>query len=183
MRTSESICSLAHSSPVRERQREGERRGEGWPIYLQSLLPPLLMFASPHFCLALPLPFFLWQIEAQGRNVAWLNTSDSDVLPVVFSLIGSSKAATTQAWPRRRDPTGFFHSFLILSCISNSSQSWPTFPIQMCDETTTCDKTFKEGKLWQRVSLVKMLAKLPMRTVEEDGRMKEAEIFPFPATM
>lgn len=151
MRTSESICSLAHSSP----EREAERWGEGWPIYLQSLLPLLLMFASPHFSLALPLPFFLWQIEAQGRNVAWLNISDSDFLPVVFSLIGSSKAAVSQAWPRRCDPIGFCHSFLILSCFSNTGQSWPTFPSICVIKKTTSERTWKDG--WQRGSWVKKM--------------------------
>lgn len=162
MRTSESICSLAHSSPERERQRErqreGERWGEGWPIYLQSLLPPLLMFASPHFSLALPLPFFLWQIEAQGRNVAWLNISDSDFLPVVFSLIGGSKAAVSQAWPRRCDPIGFYHSFLILSCISDTGQSWPTFP-SICEIKKTTSETNEKMERYDRGSWVKMIEK------------------------
>lgn len=145
MRTSESICSLTQQSRERERQREGERWGEGWPIYLQSLLPPVLMFASPHFSLALPPPFFLWQIKAQGRNMAWLNISDSDFLSVVVGLIGGSKAAMSQAWPRRCD-IGFYHSFLILSCISNIGQSWPTFP-SICEIKR---KHQRDGKLWSR---------------------------------
>lgn len=72
----QNLSAVSHTVVLRERQREGGRWGEGWPIYLHSLLPPLLMFASPHFSLALPLPFFRWQIEAQGWNVAWLNISD-----------------------------------------------------------------------------------------------------------
>lgn len=144
MRTSESICSLAHSSPERGRGRKreigegggggGGGRGGGWAIYLQSLLSPLQMFVSPPFSVSLPPPFFLWQIEAQKQNVAWLNISVWDFLPVVFSLIGSSKATMSQAWPRRSDPIRICHCFLFLSRISNIGQSWPTFSVHRCDK-------------------------------------------------
>lgn len=38
-----------------------------------------------------------------------------------------------QAWPRRRDPTRFYHSLLILSCISNPNPILAHFPIHMYD--------------------------------------------------
>lgn len=47
----QNLSAVSHTvpSPEREEEEEGGRWGEGWPIYLRSLLPPLLMFASPHF--------------------------------------------------------------------------------------------------------------------------------------
>lgn len=70
MRTSESICSLAHrpESPERDGRvvvvvvsgRVGEARvGGGSDQFIFSLLPPPLMFASPHLTLSVSLSLSL----------------------------------------------------------------------------------------------------------------------------
>lgn len=152
MRTSESICSLAHSSPERERQREGGEVGGGL-TNLSSVSPSSSsnVCISPFLSLSCSPTSFLSltdTVEAQGRNVAWLNISDSHFLPVVFSLIGGSKAAMSQARPRLCDPTGFYHSFLILSCIFKTLAH---FLIHMWDKDNIREKMEREGFGWKMV--------------------------------
>lgn len=126
MRTSESICSLTVQSP--------EREAEGGLTNLSSV--PLS--SSSNVCISsflscsLPLPLFLWQIEAQGENVSWLNISN--FLPLVFSLIGSSKdgyisCLAQTMWPHWVLP---FPSNFVLHF-----KRWPIlahFPIHMYDK-------------------------------------------------
>lgn len=80
----QNLSAVLHTAVPRGRQREGGREVGGGLTNLASVSPSSSsnVCISPFLSRSLPLPFFLWQIEAQGRNVAWLNTSD--FLPVVF---------------------------------------------------------------------------------------------------
>lgn len=124
MRTSESICSLAHRSPGSE-GGGGKGWGGGWPIYLQPLLPPLPMFASPllsHFL------FCLWQKEAERQTVVKRMRLRLSACSFC-SLIGSSKAAACQAQPRRCDPVWIFFFFFFLPSLSNFVLNFKHWPV------------------------------------------------------
>lgn len=132
MRTSESICSLAHSP---ERGPEG---GAGRAD--QFIFSLLFLFFSPFLSWS---PSSLRQIEAQGQSVAWLNISHS--LLVYFSLIESSSDGYVSGlaqtiWPRR-----------ILPSLSNSVLRFSKqpilshFPLHAYDES---ERTYERKKKW-----------------------------------
>lgn len=132
MRTSESICSLAHSP---ERGPEG---GAGRADQFIFSLP--FLFFSPFLSWS---PSSLRQIEAQGQSVAWLNISHS--LPVYFCLIESSRdgyisGLAQTIWPRR-----------ILPSLSNSVLRFSKqpilahFPLHVYDKS---ERTYERQKKW-----------------------------------
>lgn len=119
MRTSESICSLAHS-PEREDQRE-VRGGR------TNLFSVCLSSSFPRFSPGLPVP----SDRSRHRGRVWPGWIYHTLCLCILVSFRAPEMAMSQAWPRQYDPTEFYHPCLILSFVSVNSQFWPTF-LFMC---------------------------------------------------
>lgn len=134
MRTSESICSLAHS-PER-----GPEWGAGRADQFIFSLP--FLYFSPFLSWS---PGSLRQIETREQNSAWLNISHS--LSVYVSLIGSTRDGYVSGlaqtiWPHR-----------ILLSLSNFALGFNKWPILAHFALHVYDKrewTYEQRNKWVR---------------------------------
>lgn len=132
MRTSESICSLAHS-PRREPEG-GVGRADQFIFTL-----PFLFFSS----------FLCWfpssHRKTQGRNVTWLNISHS--LTVLFHLIGITRDGYVSGLAQTISP------HRILPSLSNfvlHFSKWPVVAHFTLHEFDKREKLYEWKKKWVR---------------------------------